>query len=72
MPRIKTDTLAQHRDWRRSQLLDEPLSAQDVDSRQRIIELLKKRADAGSTIVVVAHSHENDLSWADKVIKNFL
>ncbi len=53
-------------------LLDEPLSAQDVDSRQRIIELLKKRADAGSTIVVVAHSHENDLSWADKVIKNFL
>ena len=53
-------------------LLDEPLSAQDVDSRQRIIELLKKRAAAGSTIVVVAHSHENDLSWADKVIKNFL
>lgn len=53
-------------------LLDEPLSAQDIDSRQRIIELLKKRADAGSTIVVVAHSHENDLSWADKVIKNLL
>jgi iron complex transport system ATP-binding protein len=52
-------------------LLDEPLSAQDIDSRQRIIELLKKRAEAGSTIVVVAHSHENDLSWADKVIKNF-
>ena len=53
-------------------LLDEPLAAQDIDSRRRIIDLLKKLADAGTTVVVVAHSHENDLSWADKVIKDFL
>ncbi len=53
-------------------LLDEPLAAQDIDSRRRIIELLKKLADAGITVVVVAHAHENDLSWADKVIKDFL
>jgi len=53
-------------------LLDEPLAAQDIDSRRRIIALLKKLADEGSTVVVVAHAHENDLSWADKVIKDFL
>lgn len=52
-------------------LLDEPLAAQDVDSRRRIINLLKKLAESGTTIVVVAHSSENDLTWADKVIKNF-
>lgn len=52
-------------------LLDEPLAAQDVDSRRRIIELLKKLADSGTTVVVVAHSSEIDLTWADKVIKNF-
>ena len=53
-------------------LLDEPLAAQDIDSRRRIIALLKKLADEGSTVVVVAHANENDLSWADKVIKDFL
>jgi iron complex transport system ATP-binding protein len=52
-------------------LLDEPLSAQDVHSRGRIIELLKELAEEGKTIVVVAHSNETELSWADKVIKQF-
>jgi ABC-type cobalamin/Fe3+-siderophores transport system ATPase subunit len=52
-------------------LLDEPFAAQDVDSRKRIINLLKKLADAGTTVVVVAHSSESDLSWADKIIKDF-
>ncbi len=52
-------------------LLDEPLAAQDVDSRLRIIDVLKKLAENGTTIVVVAHSSEVDLTWADKVIKNF-
>ena len=52
-------------------LLDEPFSAQDVDSRKRIIDLLKALAQTGITIVVVAHSNESDLSWADKIIKNF-
>jgi iron complex transport system ATP-binding protein len=52
-------------------LLDEPLAAQDVHSRGRIIELLKDLAEKGKTIVVVAHSNETELSWADKVIKQF-
>ena len=53
-------------------LLDEPLAAQDVGSRTRIIELLQKLADDGVSVVVVAHSNESELTWADKVIKQFL
>jgi len=53
-------------------LLDEPLAAQDVGSRTRIIKLLQKLADDGVTVVVVAHSNESELTWADKVIKQFL
>ena len=53
-------------------LLDEPLAAQDVGSRKRIIELLQKLADDGVSVVVVAHSNESELTWADKVIKQFL
>ena len=52
-------------------LLDEPLAAQDIHSSKRIIELLKDLAEQGKTIVVVAHSNETELSWADKVIKQF-
>jgi iron complex transport system ATP-binding protein len=52
-------------------LLDEPLAAQDVHSRDRIIALLKDLSEQGKTIVVVAHSNETELSWADKVIKQF-
>jgi iron complex transport system ATP-binding protein len=52
-------------------LLDEPLAAQDVHSRGRIIQLLKDLAEQGKTVVVVAHSNETELSWADKVIKQF-
>jgi iron complex transport system ATP-binding protein len=52
-------------------LLDEPLAAQDVHSRGRIIALLKDLAEQGKTIVLVAHSNETELSWADKVIKQF-
>ena len=53
-------------------LLDEPLAAQDVGSRKRIIEVLKKLAEDGVSVVVVAHSNESELTWADKVIKQFL
>ena len=52
-------------------LLDEPFAAQDVDSRKRIINVIRELADSGTTVVVVAHSSENDLSWADKIIKDF-
>lgn len=53
-------------------LLDEPLSAQDQMSKARIIKVLQKRAEQGATVVVVAHSSESDLTWADKVIKQLL
>lgn len=50
-------------------LLDEPLAAQDVEHRTKIIDLLKKLATSGTTVVVVAHSNESELTWADKIIK---
>lgn len=52
-------------------LLDEPLAAQDVQSTERIIELLKAEAKAGKTIILVAHVPESELSWCDQIIKNF-
>ena len=53
-------------------LLDEPLAAQDMRSRKRIIQVLKKLAEDGVSVVVVAHSNESELTWADKIIKQFL
>ncbi len=50
-------------------LLDEPLAAQDIENRERIIKLLQKLAVSGTTVVLVAHSSESELIWADKVIK---
>lgn len=52
-------------------LLDEPLAAQDVSSRKKIIGVLQRLAESGTTVVVVAHSTETELTWADKVIKQF-
>ena len=52
-------------------LLDEPLAAQDVASRKKIIEVLQRLAERGTTVVIVAHSTETELTWADKVIKQF-
>ena len=52
-------------------LLDEPLAAQDIESTNRIIELLKAEAKAGKTIILVAHVPESELSWCDQIIKNF-
>lgn len=53
-------------------LLDEPLAAQDIQSRRAIIDILQGLAESGKTVVVVAHSTETELSWADKIIKQFL
>ncbi len=52
-------------------LLDEPLASQDIYSRRKIIELLQQRAESGTTVVVVAHSSETELTWADKVVNQF-
>lgn len=53
-------------------LLDEPMAAQDIQSRRRIIALLQGLAEQGVTVVVVAHQEEKDLDWAGKIINNFL
>ena len=52
-------------------LLDEPLAAQDVESTERIIELLKAEANSGKTIILVAHVPESELGWCDQIIKDF-
>jgi iron complex transport system ATP-binding protein len=52
-------------------LLDEPLAAQDVESTNRIIELLTTEAKAGKTVILVAHLPEADLNWCDQIIQNF-
>lgn len=46
-------------------LLDEPLAAQDIESRRRIIRLLRRLADSDKTVVVVVHENEKDLTWAN-------
>ena len=49
-------------------LLDEPLSAQDVQSKARIIALLSELRDKGRTILVIAHIDKSSLSWCDQII----
>jgi ABC-type cobalamin/Fe3+-siderophores transport system ATPase subunit len=49
-------------------LFDEPLSAQDVASKARIIALLQGLRDKGKTILVIAHIDKNSLSWCDQII----
>jgi iron complex transport system ATP-binding protein len=49
-------------------LLDEPLSAQDTQSKARIIELLRELRDQGRTILVIAHIDKSSLSWCDQII----
>lgn len=49
-------------------LLDEPLSAQDIASKTRIIAVLKKLRDQGKTILVIAHIDKSALAWCDQVI----
>lgn len=49
-------------------LLDEPLSAQDVQSKARIIALLQELRDHGRTVLVIAHIDKSSLSWCDQII----
>ena len=49
-------------------LLDEPLSAQDSQSKKRIISYLESLRDQGKTILVIAHIDRDSLSWCNQVI----
>lgn len=49
-------------------LLDEPLSAQDAQSKKRIISYLETMRNQGKTILVIAHIDRDSLGWCDQVI----
>ena len=51
-------------------LFDEPLSAQDARSKERIIEIFKQMRSEGRTILLIAHSDKRDLTWCDEVIND--
>lgn len=48
-------------------LLDEPMSAQDWNSKKRIIQILQDLRAAGKTILIIAHSEVGELDWCDQV-----
>lgn len=50
-------------------LLDEPFSAQDVESVERIVGYLQKLSDKGKGILLVAHMAEADLDWCDDITR---
>ena len=49
-------------------IFDEPLSAQDSQSKLRVIEEFKAMRNAGKTLIVIAHSDRESLSWCDQII----
>lgn len=48
-------------------LLDEPMSAQDWNSKVRIIKILQDLRASGKTVLIIAHSEVSDLDWCDQV-----
>lgn len=48
-------------------LLDEPFSAQDGRSKERIIQALQDLRASKKTILVIAHSQVGDLDWCNQV-----
>ena len=49
-------------------IFDEPLSAQDSQSKARIIEEFQALQRAGKTIIVIAHIDRQASSWCDQII----
>lgn len=50
-------------------LFDEPFAAQDLASKEKLIEIFKQLRGAGKTIILVAHSEVEKLSWCDQIIQ---
>lgn len=48
--------------------LDEPFTGVDVDSEQKIMEVLRELRDAGKTIVMIYHDLENAKHYFDEVV----
>ena len=51
-----------------SYIFDEPLSAQDSQSKARIIEEFQALQRMGKTIIVIAHIDRQALTWCDQII----
>jgi ABC-type cobalamin/Fe3+-siderophores transport system ATPase subunit len=49
-------------------IFDEPLSAQDSQSKARIIKEFQALQRAGKTIIVIAHIDRQALTWCDQII----
>lgn len=49
-------------------IFDEPLSAQDSQSKVRIIAELTALKNVGKTVLVIAHIDRTSLTWCDQVI----
>ncbi len=50
-------------------MLDEPFASQDLTSIEAIKELLMEERSAGRTVIVVAHSRRDELTWCDQIIE---
>jgi ATPase subunit of ABC transporter with duplicated ATPase domains len=50
-------------------MLDEPFASQDLQSIEVIKELLLEERSAGRTIILVAHTKRDELSWCDQIIE---
>jgi ABC-type cobalamin/Fe3+-siderophores transport system ATPase subunit len=50
-------------------LFDEPFAAQDLASKEKLIENFKQLRSSGKTIILVAHSEVEKLSWCDQIIQ---
>ena len=50
-------------------LFDEPFAAQDLASKEKLIEIFKQLRSAGKTVILVAHSEVEKLSWCDQIIQ---
>jgi ABC-type cobalamin/Fe3+-siderophores transport system ATPase subunit len=50
-------------------IFDEPFAAQDLASKEKLIEIFKQMRSSGKTIILVAHSEVEKLSWCDQIIQ---
>lgn len=50
-------------------LFDEPFAAQDLASKEKLIEIFKQLRSAGKTVILVAHSEVEKLTWCDQIIQ---
>lgn len=50
-------------------LFDEPFAAQDLASKESLIKIFKELRSSGKTIILVAHSEVEKLTWCDQIIQ---